>query len=238
MLSVIVIILAPFVSQAHANKQTDKVLDNTVDSFIDRALGASPLHQRYLDETTLAKPSPHYTMASPTISTSHTHPSIAMRMQSRSVRPGGAPSATQSARDVPVLVEKSSADATLVQRRAMALAMGIGLAMPSATFAALNNKVGSADAVDDIFAKLEAKRKAAGEEVVSVEDKFKAGGGACGDGYELVVVKVTGAKCVCVSESCQTDKSRKGPSDAERAGYSTPTGKQSAGGVVLEFKNR
>ena len=51
--------------------------------------------------------------------------------------------------------------------------------------------------------------------------KTKDQGGACGEGYELVTVKVLGASCQCVSDACKDGAKPEGArevrSDAERS---------------------
>ena len=50
---------------------------------------------------------------------------------------------------------------------------------------------------------------------------YEEQGGACGEGYELVTVKVLGASCVCVSDSCKDGAKPEGArevrTDAERS---------------------
>lgn len=38
---------------------------------------------------------------------------------------------------------------------------------------------------------------------MSAESMYQEAGGACGEGYELVVKKVLGASCECVADSCR-----------------------------------
>ena len=44
---------------------------------------------------------------------------------------------------------------------------------------------------------------AEGAPVMSAESMYQEAGGACGEGYELVVKKVLGASCECVADSCK-----------------------------------
>jgi|MDSW01.1.fsa_nt_gb hypothetical protein len=65
------------------------------------------------------------------------------------------------------------------------------------------------------------RRKAEGVKSMSVESMYEEQGGACGEGYELVTVKVLGASCQCVSDACKDGAKPEGArevrSDAERA---------------------
>jgi len=81
------------------------------------------------------------------------------------------------------------------------------------------NKSGNSDAYAEMMRQMEAERaRDAGDApAMSAESLFKQGGGACGDGYELRVVKVLGASCVCVSDSCANDASRQERSEYERS---------------------
>ena len=58
-----------------------------------------------------------------------------------------------------------------------------------------------------------------GAPILSAESMYKEAGGACGEGYELVVKKVLGASCECVSESCQNGpgEGREVRTEAERS---------------------
>jgi hypothetical protein len=95
-------------------------------------------------------------------------------------------------------------------------------AVPTEAARAGLNKAGNTDAYAEMMKQMEADRKKEGGGM-SAEDLFKQGGGACGDGYELKVVKVLGASCVCVSDSCKDDTSRQ-----ERSEYERSFGKQEA----------
>ena len=83
------------------------------------------------------------------------------------------------------------------------------------------NKSGNSDAYAEMMRQMEAERARDGAgdaaPAMSAESLFKQGGGACGDGYELRVVKVLGASCVCVSDSCANDASRQERSEYERS---------------------
>lgn len=48
----------------------------------------------------------------------------------------------------------------------------------------------------------DAAEGAAAAPALSAESMYQEAGGACGEGYELVVKKVLGASCVCVADSC------------------------------------
>lgn len=95
-------------------------------------------------------------------------------------------------------------------------------AVPTEAALAGLNRAGNSDAYAEMMKQMEADRKKEGGGM-SAEDLFKQGGGACGDGYELQVVKVLGASCVCVSDSCKGDTSRQ-----ERSEYERSFGKQEA----------
>jgi len=114
--------------------------------------------------------------------------------------------------------------------RKLGRAIVIGAATLSVTVSAVPteearaglNKAGNSDAYAEMMKQMEADRKKEGAGM-SAEDLFEQGGGACGDGYELQVVKVLGASCVCVSDSCKGDTSRQ-----ERSEYERSFGKQEA----------
>ena len=89
------------------------------------------------------------------------------------------------------------------------------------------------------------RRKAEGIKSLSVESMYEEQGGACGEGYELVVKKVLGASCECVSPVCadgnKVEGAREVRSDEERA-----FGKQEAAedappsnsGIKIVFANK
>ena len=89
------------------------------------------------------------------------------------------------------------------------------------------------------------RRKAEGVKSLSVESMYEEQGGACGEGYELVVKKVLGASCECVSPVCadgnKVEGAREVRSDEERA-----FGKQEAAedappsnsGIKIVFANK
>ena len=54
----------------------------------------------------------------------------------------------------------------------------------------------SQDAYAVMMAEMEAQRKEAGIKSLSAAEMYEEQGRACGDGYELKVVKVLGASCV------------------------------------------
>lgn len=103
------------------------------------------------------------------------------------------------------------------------------------------NKSGNSDAYAEMMKQMELERArdASAAPAMSAEGLFKAGGGACGEGYELKVVKVLGASCECVSESCAGDKSRKERTEMERsfgkAGDEETAGAAPAGGIKFTF---
>ena len=73
-------------------------------------------------------------------------------------------------------------------------------------------------------------------ETMSAESLFERGGGACGDGYELRVVKVLGASCVCVSDSCADDEARKERTEYERSfGKGDEASDAPEGGIKFTF---
>ena len=68
----------------------------------------------------------------------------------------------------------------------------------------------SQDAYAVMMAEMEAQRKEAGIKSLSAAEMYEEQGGACGDGYELKVVKVLGASCVCMADSCMDGKKAEG----------------------------
>ena len=92
---------------------------------------------------------------------------------------------------------------------------------PGAAFAGLNKAGNSQDAYAAMMAEMEAQRKAEGIKSMSVESMYEEQGGACGEGYELVTVKVLGASCVCVSDICKDGNKPEGArevrTDSERS---------------------
>jgi len=94
------------------------------------------------------------------------------------------------------------------------------------------NKSGNSDAYAEMMRQMEAERaRDAAAPAMSAESLFKQGGGACGDGYELRVVKVLGASCVCVSDSCANDASRQERSEYERSFGKQEESKDAADGA-------
>ena len=86
---------------------------------------------------------------------------------------------------------------------ALALSAAVAFSSPGAAVAGLNKMGNSQDAYAAMMAEMEAQRKAEGIKSLSVDSMYEEQGGACGEGYELVTVKVLGASCVCVSDSCK-----------------------------------
>lgn len=77
------------------------------------------------------------------------------------------------------------------------------------------NKKGNTDAYAEMMRELQANN-GTNSATMSAESLFKEGGGACGAGYEMKVVLVTGAQCVCVEpELCN----REGEMTAEERSY-------------------
>ena len=108
--------------------------------------------------------------------------------------------------------ETSRANAFGRAMAAMACAMTMTMT-PTCAHAFGLNKSGNSDAYAEMMRQTEAAPRddERGEFV-------RARGGACGDGYELRVVKVLGASCVCVSDSCADDEGeRNGPSTSGRS---------------------
>jgi hypothetical protein len=101
---------------------------------------------------------------------------------------------------------------------ALAASAAMALTMTPVASAGLN-KSGNNDAYAEMMRQMEEDRKRDAESApaLSAESLFKQGGGACGEGYELKVVKVLGASCVCASDSCAEDDSRKERSEYERS---------------------
>jgi|TARA_B110000305_G_scaffold143519_1_gene159695 hypothetical protein len=109
----------------------------------------------------------------------------------------------------------ASADRTPAQKVALkavslALSAAVAFAAPSAATAGLNKMGNSQDAYAVMMAEMEAQRKEAGIKSLSAAEMYEEQGGACGDGYELKVVKVLGASCVCVADSCMDGKKAEG----------------------------
>jgi len=104
---------------------------------------------------------------------------------------------------------------------ALALSAAIVFSAPGAAFAGLNKMGNSNDVYASMMAEMEAQRKAEGIKSLSATEMYEEQGGACGEGYELVTVKVLGASCVCVADSCKDGKKPEGArevrTDAERS---------------------
>ena len=115
---------------------------------------------------------------------------------------------------------------------ALALSAAVAFSSPGAAVAGLNKKGNSQDAYAAMMAEMEAQRKAEGIKSLSVESMYEEQGGACGEGYELVTVKVLGASCVCVSDSCKDGAKPEGArdvrTDAERSFGKAKTEEESA----------
>mmetsp|Transcript_11374 Transcript_11374/g.31784 ORF Transcript_11374/g.31784 Transcript_11374/m.31784 type:complete len:155 (-) Transcript_11374:198-662(-) len=115
----------------------------------------------------------------------------------------------------------SSAARTRLDRRSLGLGLGLmvlggaaELGSPDQANAALNNRVGGPK---NPYADMLKNKKAEG---LSVEKLYESGGGACGNGYELIVEKVYGSKCVCTQEDvcgAGAEGERKDISTYERA---------------------
>ena len=113
---------------------------------------------------------------------------------------------------------------------AMACAMTMTMT-PTCAHAFGLNKSGNSDAYAEMMRQTEAAR-----ETMSAESLFERGGGACGDGYELRVVKVLGASCVCVSDSCADDEARKERTEYERSfGKGDEASDAPEGGIKFTF---
>ena len=114
---------------------------------------------------------------------------------------------------------------------ALALSAAVAFSSPGAAVAGLN-KMGKQDAYAAMMAEMEAQRKAEGIKSLSVDSMYEEQGGACGEGYELVTVKVLGASCVCVSDSCKDGAKPEGArdvrTDAERSFGKANTEEESA----------
>ena len=128
--------------------------------------------------------------------------------------------------------EKSRSDAFGRAMAAMACAMTMTMTMtPTCAHAFGLNKSGNSDAYAEMMRQTEAAR-----ETMSAESLFERGGGACGDGYELRVVKVLGASCVCVSDSCADDEARKERTEYERSfGKGDEASDAPEGGIKFTF---
>lgn len=120
-------------------------------------------------------------------------PAPASRASRASARPVAAASAT----------DRHPARVVLNATTALALSAAVAFSSPGAAFAGLNKAGNSQDAYAAMMAEMEAQRKAEGIKSLSVESMYEEQGGACGEGYELVTVKVLGASCVCVADSCK-----------------------------------
>lgn len=110
---------------------------------------------------------------------------------------GGAAAATAAAAGAGRV---SSSPAALRLCAAGAVAVALAAAPPS--FAALNARGGNSAAYAEMMKKMQEQNS------MSVEKLYEKNGGACGDGYELRVEKVIGAKCYCVDPNgCGTGRS-------------------------------
>lgn len=73
---------------------------------------------------------------------------------------------------------------------------------------------------------------------------YQQAGGACGEGYELVVKKVLGASCECVADSCRDggEGAREVRSEEERAFGKAPDAEAGApvgeSGIKFTFANK
>lgn len=76
--------------------------------------------------------------------------------------------------------------------------------------------------------------------VLSAESMYQEAGGACGEGYELVVKKVLGASCECVSESCMNGpgEGREVRTEAERAFGKQEEAPAGDSGIKFTFANK
>jgi hypothetical protein len=138
-------------------------------------------------------------------------PAPASRASRASARPVAAASAT----------DRHPARVVLNATTALALSAAVAFSSPGAAFAGLNKAGNSQDAYAAMMAEMEAQRKAEGIKSLSVESMYEEQGGACGEGYELVTVKVLGASCVCVADSCKDGNKPEGVrevrTDSERS---------------------
>ena len=133
----------------------------------------------------------------------------------------------------------SSSSSSELTRAFAASALAFAVASSSLTLApaalAGLNKSGNSDAYAEMMKQMEAERAP----TMSAESLFKQGGGACGEGYELKVVKVLGASCECVADSCKDDTSRQQRTEMERsfgkAGEEDAAAEAPAGGIKFTF---
>eukprot|EP00238_Polyblepharides_amylifera_P004549 CAMPEP_0196579276 /NCGR_PEP_ID=MMETSP1081-20130531/19829_1 /TAXON_ID=36882 /ORGANISM="Pyramimonas amylifera, Strain CCMP720" /LENGTH=162 /DNA_ID=CAMNT_0041898805 /DNA_START=58 /DNA_END=546 /DNA_ORIENTATION=+ len=113
------------------------------------------------------------------------------------------------------------------RRTAIALALGI-FSQAAPAMAALNRK-GSNDAYEEMMRSMkEANRD------TSADKAYNQAGGACGPGYELKVVKVTGATCECVDPVlCK----RAAPPSLEERSFGKPSSNVDAsdGPITITF---
>ena len=139
-----------------------------------------------------------------------------------------APAPVNRARRTPArpVTVASAADRTPKQNlalkaTALALSAAVAFSAPGAALAGLNKAGNSQDAYAVMMAEMEAQRKAEGVKSLSAAEMYEEQGGACGEGYELVTVKVLGASCVCVADSCKDGNKPEGArevrTDAERS---------------------
>ena len=77
---------------------------------------------------------------------------------------------------------------------------------------------------------------------MSAESMYQEAGGACGEGYDLVVKKVLGASCVCVADSCAegAEGAREVRTEEERSfGKAQDTGKPvGESGITFSFVSK
>eukprot|EP00747_Dinoflagellata_sp_TGD_P125475 gnl/TRDRNA2_/TRDRNA2_174167_c0_seq3.p1 gnl/TRDRNA2_/TRDRNA2_174167_c0~~gnl/TRDRNA2_/TRDRNA2_174167_c0_seq3.p1 ORF type:complete len:243 (+),score=32.07 gnl/TRDRNA2_/TRDRNA2_174167_c0_seq3:68-796(+) len=197
------ILLVTFVAPANARGTGDA--EDSTSSLVGRALEASPTRNADLDATVLGK---HANIAMPT---SQVSARSAIPGVGRSV-PGGFLVARQFAKpevEAAALRGRSGAADAMERRGAMALAAAMMLSnivLPSPSYALGAKKGTSAlGSNKDVFAEqmaaINARKEAGATPTMSVDSLYQDSGGACGQGYKLVVGRDTG--CVCIDpENC------------------------------------
>eukprot|EP00747_Dinoflagellata_sp_TGD_P125473 gnl/TRDRNA2_/TRDRNA2_174167_c0_seq1.p1 gnl/TRDRNA2_/TRDRNA2_174167_c0~~gnl/TRDRNA2_/TRDRNA2_174167_c0_seq1.p1 ORF type:complete len:242 (+),score=43.19 gnl/TRDRNA2_/TRDRNA2_174167_c0_seq1:68-793(+) len=233
------ILLVTFVAPANARGTGDA--EDSTSSLVGRALEASPTRNADLDATVLGK---HANIAMPT---SQVSARSAIPGVGRSV-PGGFLVARQFAKpevEAAALRGRSGAADAMERRGAMALAAAMVLSnvvLPSPSYAAATG----GDAFEEYMKQMNERKaaeatssEAAATPVMSVDSMYKSSGGACGEGYKLVVKKVLGASCECIDPAnCPDAGSRKVRSDAERSlgkKGDDPPPEKGSGGVTITF---
>ena len=125
---------------------------------------------------------------------------------------------------------------------ALMLSAAIALSHPSTAHALGGGFKSNNDVYAQMMKEMEEQRKAEGTKTLSAADMYDEQGGACGEGYELVVRKVLGASCECVADSCKdgaAEGSREVRTEAERSfGKQEDAPEAGSSGIVFTFQNK